>query len=116
MITYKGKGYKVCSTCKGKCSRQGYEHVRHGICFTCEGWGSVELAKKIIAEQNKKLSDKNAVLLKEEVAYRYKKIQKLISQGRIEIERKAANDAYKQLVGMGIRMTIDEIKELAEKL
>jgi len=110
LIEYKGNKYKPCPYCKGKGYKNGYEHVRNGICFQCEGYKSVEIFNLI--EKTRKEIKKE-----KEVEYRYSEIKRLrrLLGGKTEGDMKAIDKSRLSLLKRNEEALIRQGIPLPEK-
>jgi hypothetical protein len=118
-IMFEGKEYKFCGTCKGNGYRRGYEHVQNGVCFHCDGEKSREVFNIKKERREAKARVAHIEQLKQEIARIYGRMNHSIlsnSERYREARRREAGRAWKVLRELGETMTLEEIKERAEKI
>jgi RecJ-like exonuclease len=110
---------KPCGTCKGKGYRKGYDHVQHGKCFTCSGFGSVEDFNKHNAILAEKAHLQNIEDTKREIVHHYKTVKKWEGKNEgsffVNKARENAKKEMKRLREWGITFTIEEIEEMSKQ-
>jgi DnaJ-class molecular chaperone len=107
---------KVCPKCNGT-GWLKHERVQNGICFKCDGLGDLDKTKEVRARKAEKAKINDIKELKETVAFGYWSLNNTIFESVKKQRKQIADKAYKRLIHeYKIKMDIEEIKELANKI
>jgi ribosomal protein L37E len=111
-----GNEHRKCPRCGGK----GYLEntaVMDGKCFLCDGYGNDYLARDIRKAMEVKTNEKWIKELKEQVAIKYNQVNSTKSEKRKQWYRSEAKQYFNILKKQfNYVMTLEEIKELANKI